>query len=164
MDKFTIVVWQRWKAGCQLQRIKCLCCLLTPGLSRGIQCHLWLLFFYAQIRHQDTSKVANQLGDCRWPLPSCVLRQVETANSHVSEFANHMSWTVRHLVQLRGLCGYVWVNILTLSPPRATVWWTMKNTWSPLEDLKSQYQTHITMNNKKKQKKHQLLVNHASIP
>ena len=45
-----------------------------------------------QIRHQATHQVDGQLGDCIWSVT---------------------------LIFLRGLCGYIWVNILTLSPLRA---------------------------------------------
>ena len=43
-----------------------------------------------------------------------------------SDIRLHVKWAVSlviadgWLIFLRGLCGYVWVNILTLSPPRVT--------------------------------------------
>ena len=53
-----------------------LCCLMTPGLSKDIQCHVWPYFLEAranqQIRHQATHKVGCQPGDfayCHFNLP-----------------------------------------------------------------------------------------------
>ena len=48
-----------------------LCCLMTPGLSKDIQCHVWPYFSKLanhQIRHQVTHKVGCQHGDCIWSL------------------------------------------------------------------------------------------------
>ena len=68
------------------------CCLMTPGLSKDIRCHVWPYFLWAsanqQIRHEATHKVGSQPGDL------------------------HMIISIF----LRALCGYIWVNILTLSP------------------------------------------------
>ena len=41
-----------------------LCCLMTPGLRKDIQRYVWP---YYQSRHQATSKMGRQPGDCRWP-------------------------------------------------------------------------------------------------
>ena len=49
-------------------------CLMTPGLSKHIQCHVWpsfsklLYFANHQIRHPTTHKVGSQPGDCIWSL------------------------------------------------------------------------------------------------
>ena len=54
-----------------VQKIGCLCCLMTPGLSKDIRCHVWPYFSTLanhQIRHQATHKVSCQPGDCKWPL------------------------------------------------------------------------------------------------
>ena len=44
-----------------------LCCLMTPGLSKDIRCHVWPYFLQAsanqQIRHKATHKVGCQPGD-----------------------------------------------------------------------------------------------------
>ena len=51
-----------------------LCCLMTPGLSKDIRCHVrpWHTFFSKianhQIRHQATDKVGCRPGDCIWSL------------------------------------------------------------------------------------------------
>ena len=53
------------------KRVVGLCCLMTPGLSMDIQCHVWPYFSKLanhQIKHQATHKVGCQPGDCRWPL------------------------------------------------------------------------------------------------
>ena len=49
----------------------CLCCLMTSGLSKDIQCHVIVYFSKLanhQIRHQVTHKVVCQPGDCIWSL------------------------------------------------------------------------------------------------
>ena len=61
---------------------------MTSGLSKDIRCHVWPYFV----------KLATQA----------------TPKSGLSVWWCHMVT----LIFLRGLCGYVWVNILTLSPPR----------------------------------------------
>ena len=48
-----------------------LCCLMTPGLSKDIRCHVWPYFFKTckcQIRHQATHKMGCQPGVCIWSL------------------------------------------------------------------------------------------------
>ena len=48
-----------------------LCCLMTPGLSKDIRCHVWPYFFKlanTQIRHQVTHEVGCQPGICIWSL------------------------------------------------------------------------------------------------
>ena len=48
-----------------------LCCLMTPGLSKDIWCHVWPDFSKLtnhQIRHQSLHKVGSQLCDCIWLL------------------------------------------------------------------------------------------------
>ena len=70
------------------------CCWMTPGLSRDIRCHVWPYFSKLanhQIRHQPI-------------------------RSGLSVWWLHMVT----LIFLRGLCGYVWVNVLTLPPLRVT--------------------------------------------
>ena len=69
-----------------------LCCLMTSGLSKDIRCHVWPYFF---------------INKCR------------------SDIRPHIKWAVSlvilHMVTsifLQGLCGYIWVNILTLAPWR----------------------------------------------
>ena len=69
-----------------------LCCLMTPGLSKDIRCHVWPYFY----------------------------KQVQISRSDIRP---HIKWAVSlvilHMVTsifLRALCGYIWVNILTLSP------------------------------------------------
>ena len=78
-----------------------LCCLLTPGLSKDFQCHVWPYYFciceIIQVGHQATSEKGGQPGDL----------QIAT------------------LIFLKGLFGYVWVNILTLSCERLC-----KGTWA----------------------------------
>ena len=68
-----------------------LCCLMTPVRSKDIWCHVWPCFCQLanQIRHQAT-----QSGLSDWWLYMVTL------------------------FFLRDLCGYVWVKMLTLSPPR----------------------------------------------
>ena len=48
-----------------------LCCLMTPGLSKDIRCHVWPYFFKlenSQIRHHPTHKMGCQPGVCIWSL------------------------------------------------------------------------------------------------
>ena len=48
-----------------------LCCVMTPGLSKDIRCHVWPYFSKLaihQIRHQATHKVGCQPGDCIFSL------------------------------------------------------------------------------------------------
>ena len=50
-----------------------LCCLMTPGLSKEIWCHVWNNFSKLvnhQTRHQATHKMGCQPGDCIWSLQS----------------------------------------------------------------------------------------------
>ena len=72
-----------------------LCCLMTPGLSKDI-CVMYYHTFYKlanqQIRHQATHKVGCQPGD----------------------------FAYGHFNLLWGLCGPIWVNILSLSSQRGT--------------------------------------------
>ena len=54
-------------------KVSVLCCLMTPGLSKDIQCHVWPYFSKLanhQIKHQVTQKVGCQPGDCIWSLYS----------------------------------------------------------------------------------------------
>ena len=68
--------------------------LMTPGRSQDIRCHVWPYFSkLCKSPDQATRKVGCQSGDCIWLL----------------------------VIFLRDLCGYVWYNILTLSPPRELV-------------------------------------------
>ena len=73
-----------------------LCCLMTSGLSKDIRCHVWPYFY----------------------------KQVQISRSDIRP---HIKWAVSlvilHMVTsifLQSLCGYIWVNILTLSPQRGT--------------------------------------------
>ena len=68
-----------------------LCRLMTTGLSKDIRCHVWPYFFYT----------------CKSPVQTS-----GHALSWLSAWWLHMV----NLIFLRGLCGYVWVNILTLLP------------------------------------------------
>ena len=118
---------------------------MTPNLSKDIRCHVWPYFFSKlaihQIKHQATHKVG--LG-CLMTLVS--IRTFSVMYDHTfqnlqitrSDIRPHIKWAVilviayghtqsglstwwLHMVTLiflRGLCGYVWVNILTLLPPR----------------------------------------------
>ena len=70
-----------------------LCCLMTHGLGKDIRCHVHpYSFLWLQVTRSDIRP--------------------------------HVKWTVRlltadsPLISLRGLCGYLWVNRLTLSPLR----------------------------------------------
>ena len=71
-----------------------LCCLMTPGFSKDIWCHVWPCSF-----------LCLQIA---W-----------------SDIRPHVIWPVSLVIAdgysifIRGMCAYVWVNILTLSPPRA---------------------------------------------
>ena len=72
-----------------------LCCLMTPGLSKDIRCHVW-------------------------PIDHTFYKQVQISRSDIRP---HIKWAVSlvilHMITsifLRALCGYIWVNILTLSP------------------------------------------------
>ena len=69
-----------------------LCCLMTPGLSKDIpiRCYVWPYF----------SKLANH--------------QIRHRATHKVSLVIAYG----HFNLPQGLCGYVWVNILTLSPPR----------------------------------------------
>ena len=70
-----------------------LCCFLTPGLGKDILCHVWPYFFW-------TCKSPGQIfGHTKSGLSARWLHMVTS-------------------IFLRGLCGYVWVNILTLSLQR----------------------------------------------
>ena len=61
--------------------LSALCCLMTPGLGKDIQCHVW---------------------------PSSFLSQI------VKSYSLQMATLIFH----RRLCGYAWLNLLTLSLPR----------------------------------------------
>ena len=50
-----------------------LSCLITPGLSKDIRCHVWPYFSKVanhQIRHQATHKVGCPPVDCIWSVQS----------------------------------------------------------------------------------------------
>ena len=70
-----------------------LCCLMTPGLSKDIQCHVWPHFFWTCNSPDQTSG---------------------HTQSRLSAWWLHMVTSIF----LGGLHSYVWVNILTLSPLR----------------------------------------------
>ena len=75
-----------------------LCCLVTPGLSKGILCHVWPYFFYKQVQI-SRSDVRPHI---KWAVSLVILHMVTS-------------------MSLQGLCGYIWVNILTLSPQRVAL-------------------------------------------
>ena len=82
--------WVGWLVG--------LCCLMTPGLSKDIRCHVWPYFY----------------------------KQVQISRSDIRP---HIKWAVSlvilHMITsifLPALCGYIWVNILTLSPRGGLSW------------------------------------------
>ena len=62
-----------------------LCCLMTPGFSKDIQCHVQIYFF---------CKLANQQ-----------IRSQSTLNVAVSLAISHAVTSMF----LRGLCGYIWL-------------------------------------------------------
>ena len=70
-----------------------LCYLMTPGLSKDIQCPVWPHFF-------QTCKLPGQTAGPTLSGPSAWWLHIVT------------------FIFLRGLCGYVWVNILTVSPTK----------------------------------------------
>ena len=72
-----------------------LCCLMTPGLSKDIQCHVWPYFF---------PNLHITRSDIRPHIKWAVSLVIAYGHGHIN-----ISW---------GLCGYVRVNILTLSPLR----------------------------------------------
>ena len=53
----------------------CFCCLLMPGFSMDIQCHIlphtFSMLAHHHIRHQTRNKMGLQPGDCRWLFQSC---------------------------------------------------------------------------------------------
>ena len=75
--------------------VSVLCRLMTPGHSKSIRCHTSI-----------------------WPYSFLCLQITR------SDIRSHLKGAVSlviadgHLIFLRGLCGYVWFNILTLSPLR----------------------------------------------
>ena len=91
-----------------------LCCLMTPGLSKDIRCHVWPYFFWT-CKSPDQTLGHTERGLSAWWL--------------------HMVT----LIFLRGLCGYVWVNILTLSPQRVmmiqTSYCSLKPLWSGMGEV-----------------------------
>ena len=90
-------VFGELKPGCKSEFV---CCLMTPGLSKDIPCHAWpYTFLRLQIIRLDIRKYVKQAV-------SLVIAD-------------------GHLVFLRGLCGHVWVNILTLPPWR----WNANQKW-----------------------------------
>ena len=84
----------QWRLHTGLCLCLCLCCLMKTGLSKDIRCRVWPYFSKLanhQIRHQETYKMGCQPGDCMLLVTA---------------------------IFLRGLCGYVCVNILTTPLPR----------------------------------------------
>ena len=69
---------------------------MTPGLSKDIQCHVWPHFFW----------------NCKSP---------DQTLGHTWNWVS--AWWLRMVssIFLRGLCGYIWDNILTLSPLRVAI-------------------------------------------
>ena len=97
MDQNSITCFDKGKA---LGEVQLMCmhfnkvwsdvyCLMTPGLSKDIQCHVGPVSINLQITKSD--------------------------------IRSHRKWTVSlviscvHFNFLKGLCGYTWVNTLTLS-------------------------------------------------
>ena len=68
---------------------------MTPGLSKDILSHVWLYFFYKQVQI-SRSDIRSHI---KWAVSLVILHMVTS-------------------ISLWGLCGYIWVNILTLSPQR----------------------------------------------
>ena len=66
-----------------------LCCLMTPGLSKDIQCHVWS-YFYKQVQI-SRSDIRPHI---KWAVSLVILHMITS-------------------IFLRALCGYIWVNILT---------------------------------------------------
>ena len=70
--------------------------LMTPGLSKDIRCHVWpYVSINLQISRSDIRP------HIKWAVSLVILHMVTS-------------------IFLWGLCGYIWVNILTLSPQRVT--------------------------------------------
>ena len=74
-----------------------LCCLMTSGLSKGIRCHVWPYFFTNKCKSADQTS-----GHTKSAVSLVILHMVTS-------------------IFLQGLCGYIWVNILTLSPRRLSI-------------------------------------------
>ena len=72
-----------------------MCCLLTPSLGKVIQRHVHVLPYYFLCKSSN-SDIRPQV---KWAVSLLI------ADSHCGT-----------LIFLKGLCWYVWVNILTLSP------------------------------------------------
>ena len=69
-------------------------CLLTPGLRKDIRCHVCMTTLLSMLaNHQIRHQAIRNMG--------C-----------------HLVIADGQLIFLRGLCRFVWVNILTLSPQR----------------------------------------------
>ena len=64
---------------------------MTPGLRKDIQCHDHTFYKQVQISRSDIRPHIN------WVVSLVILHMVTS-------------------IFLRALCGYIWVNILTLSP------------------------------------------------
>ena len=47
---------------------KGLCCLITLGLGKDIQCHVWPYAFLMFENPQFRVKLGSQPGDCKWSL------------------------------------------------------------------------------------------------
>ena len=81
----------------------CLCCLMTPGLSKDILCHVWPYFFYfLQTSANQQIRLSDIRPHIKWAVSLVILHMVTS-------------------ISLQGLCGYICVNILTLSPQRGGV-------------------------------------------
>ena len=74
-----------------LCNFKVLCCLMTPGLSKDIRCHVWPYF----------------LSTCKSDIRPHIKWAVSLVNLHMATS-----------ISRQGLCGYIWVIILILSPQR----------------------------------------------
>ena len=71
-----------------------LCCLVTPGLSKDILCHVGPYFLYKQVQI-SRSDIRPHI---KWAVSLVILHMVTS-------------------ISFRGLCGYIWVNILTFITP-----------------------------------------------
>ena len=73
-----------------------LCCLMIPGLSEDIQCHVWPCSFSKLVNHQISDHL--HIGQPAWWLQVATLL-----------FLKRPHW-------------YVWIHMLTLTPLRGDFW------------------------------------------
>ena len=106
-------ITNRWGAECNRNSymgIWSVWCLITPGLSTDIQCHVWACSFLSmQITRSDLR-----------PKVKYVVSLVIADGQFIF---------------LMCLCEYIWVNIFNLSPSRACTWETAAE-WRRLSKVK----------------------------